>query len=113
MRVKAYALDTVGFGAGKGARSAILTDNSTAAFAVVDYTSVDGGLAEEGVAAISSPRVICGIFGRAANNQRGVIYFLGANSSRIEHFETRTGGGTTEGHALSLERTAVRSLEAT
>lgn len=113
MRVKAYALDAVGLGAGKRARGAILTDNSAAAFTVVDYTGVDGGLAEEGVTTVGGPRVFCGICGGTADDQRGVVYFLGANSSRIEHFVTRTGGGASEGHAAALKRTAVRPLEAT
>ncbi|KFY43154.1 hypothetical protein V495_04135 [Pseudogymnoascus sp. VKM F-4514 (FW-929)] len=88
VRIEADALDAVPVGAGKGARGAILTDNSAAAFLIIDYTSVNGSLTEEGVPTVSSPRVTCVIVVGAANDQRGVIYFLSSNSSRIEYFET-------------------------
>jgi hypothetical protein len=113
VRVEANALDAVPVGAGKGARGAIFANNSAATFFVVDYASVNGSLAEEGVPPVSGPRVTYVIIVGAANDQRGVIYFLGANCSRIEHFEARTRGGATEGKALSLKWTAISPLEAT
>lgn len=88
VRVEANALDAVAIGAGKGARGAIFANNSAATFLIVDYASVNGGLAEEGVPAVSGPRITFVVVVGAANDQRGVIYFLGSNSSRIEYFET-------------------------